>query len=142
MRISDWSSDVCSSDLLRPLAQPRHPAQLVIEFRPRLWIAIGKIDRRDAQAVDVGFQIARLLILRFARKPALHLDGLRAFREDRDTVAALLSVIEKAVTRRPDPLRRHLHVARLPSLQTGDKGLGFLEPHAEAPPRGHDPYDI
>src|SRR3546814_2721950 len=39
MRISDWSSDVCSSDLLQHLHHPRtggHEAAEVVEERPRL----------------------------------------------------------------------------------------------------------
>src|SRR3546814_4205988 len=43
MRISDWSSDVCSSDLLLPAAvksDPRH------EPLPRYWVSQAEIDSR------------------------------------------------------------------------------------------------
>src|SRR3546814_6476428 len=43
MRISDWSSDVCSSDLLLPSAvksDPRH------EPLPRYWVSQAEIDSR------------------------------------------------------------------------------------------------
>src|SRR3546814_7392444 len=111
MRISDWISDVCSSDL----AQPRHPAQLVIELGPGLRIAVGQIDRCDAQAMNIGLQIARLLILGFAREAALNLDRIGTPGENRDAVEALLPVIEEAVARRLDLLGRHRLVARFRS---------------------------
>src|SRR3546814_21128274 len=48
MRISDWSSDVCSSDLLALLARIRHHAQFVVPE--------GDVEHqlRDAEAIDLG----------------------------------------------------------------------------------------
>src|SRR3546814_12068940 len=92
MRISDWSSDVCSSDL----------------------------------------QIARLLILILARQAALHLDRLGAPREDGDAVEPLLPVEQRAIARGLDLGGRDRLVARFQFLQTGDVGLGFLEPFDQA----------
>src|SRR3546814_9214928 len=50
MRISDWSSDVCSSDLL-----PNGNPQLVVELRPGLRISVREIDAGNAQALyEIG----------------------------------------------------------------------------------------
>src|SRR3546814_1036886 len=49
MRISDWSSDVCSSDLLyeRRLSRPAL-GRLQLLYRHRLWHAVGRVeDHRD-----------------------------------------------------------------------------------------------
>src|SRR3546814_2776230 len=69
MRISDWSSDVCSSDLFfgpdrsHAITQPLHPAQLVVELGAGHGIAVGQIDAHHAQAEDIGFEIARVIVL-------------------------------------------------------------------------------
>src|SRR3546814_4183790 len=47
MRISDWSSDVCSSDLTSPYcrrAPPRAGREAIA--RPRLWLAPGRSEER------------------------------------------------------------------------------------------------
>src|SRR3546814_6960799 len=64
MRISDWSSDVCSSDLLRTLADEiigedvRHPRTQGVSL-----IAVWKIGCRDAHGAerfdDIALQIGR-----------------------------------------------------------------------------------
>src|SRR3546814_8939318 len=49
MRISDWSSDVCSSDLLRTLNHPRHHAPHIFGLVARLHLEIA--DARLAQSL-------------------------------------------------------------------------------------------
>src|SRR3546814_14147579 len=94
MRNSDWSSDVCPSDLARQhrraflgeqraraIAQPVDPFELVVEFGAGLRIAVGQIDRRDRQPVDIDLEIAAVRILGIAREPALALDRTHALGE-------------------------------------------------------------
>src|SRR3546814_6563119 len=67
MRISDWSSDVCSSDLMDPVAvQQRHP---LIEMRVD-HLAFGQLDQQRAQhhalaTVVIGDRIEQRPQLRF-----------------------------------------------------------------------------
>src|SRR3546814_4544489 len=56
MRISDWSSDVCSSDLLtpfKPLPEPRGLASIKTEIGQR-WPMTGLLDVLKEAALDTG----------------------------------------------------------------------------------------
>src|SRR3546814_5132095 len=80
MRISDWSSDVCSSDLYADLADTRLPAvrQDARKFGRRFLrdVAIGVLDRKGDQPPFRIERQARAEIDR-PRDPALdHLGGL------------------------------------------------------------------
>src|SRR3546814_19465943 len=56
MRISDWSSDVCSSDLRNPLGQA-HPIEGRLDLRKQLRIGIGiAVGDAAADAFDVTLQ--------------------------------------------------------------------------------------
>src|SRR3546814_5983980 len=68
MRISDWSSDVCSSDLAQRTALPRRSSQIAVEgaeMTEAQFGAIAVIDavrgRRDAEVamLDIGAEIIR-----------------------------------------------------------------------------------
>src|SRR3546814_2623900 len=61
MRISDWSSDVCSSDLLRAR-------------RPDAGVAIGLQLHADLQRVALGLRSARLCLADLVRNAADRLD--------------------------------------------------------------------
>src|SRR3546814_6820903 len=50
MRISDWSSDVCSSDLCHPLCAPSGEPEILAESRTRIFGAVDAFllqDRHD-----------------------------------------------------------------------------------------------
>src|SRR3546814_9882780 len=47
MRISDWSSDVCSSDLLGPAGAVKRQARRQHPFRPAPHDLFGELDRLD-----------------------------------------------------------------------------------------------
>src|SRR3546814_12843781 len=57
MRISDWSSDVCSSDLMTLGTQPAHIARATLEA-----IALQIGDVLDAMEADLGLRLADLSI--------------------------------------------------------------------------------
>src|SRR3546814_1400220 len=88
MRISDWSSDVCSSDLLAPgfeqlVAEKAHPAEIVtiqpMVLPPSGQRGTGHVqidhvlgatgDRRDGKAAGVGEQVEHPLALRLFLHP-------------------------------------------------------------------------
>src|SRR3546814_8048812 len=59
MRISDWSSDVCSSDLVDV---PPKPFAAVAQWRPdvEMDVAVAKMaERKDARAGKGGFDLGR-----------------------------------------------------------------------------------
>src|SRR3546814_11890024 len=64
MRISDWSSDVCSSDLPRDILEPRDRAIL----RVGLDHDIGEFLRRDEPALHVDGQLEGRIALAIGRR--------------------------------------------------------------------------
>src|SRR3546814_14835097 len=47
MRISDWSSDVCSSDLTSRISLPQPPSSFALFFAPRFAMEISVLDCFD-----------------------------------------------------------------------------------------------
>src|SRR3546814_17632148 len=67
MRISDWSSDVCSSDLFCP---------------PTVWIALLRhpdFDRRDLSSLKKGYYGASIMPGEIIREIITRLPGIRLF---------------------------------------------------------------
>src|SRR3546814_5135925 len=56
MRISDWSSDVCSSDLTRARTEERRDSEAVLERQSAECVDPRRIDHRHAHAVHGGLQ--------------------------------------------------------------------------------------
>ena len=82
---------VSQSDQRRGMReQLLEPGQLVRELRTRLRVAVGQVERRDEDAVDGGFEVARLRIGGVAGQRAPHDDRLAAAREKGNAVSALL----------------------------------------------------
>src|SRR3546814_9217561 len=54
MRISDWSSDVCSSDLAGRLAAEIHRIARLDLLQPRSQRAVGHLDRQKFDLVGIG----------------------------------------------------------------------------------------
>ena len=71
---------------LRVLVQPLHPAQLVVEFRTRLRVAVGQIEAADDDAVDCRLDVAAMVVVRIARQAAPVLHRLDAAGQDRHAV--------------------------------------------------------
>ena len=62
------------------------PAELVVEFRARERVAVGKIQAADHDAVDDGFDIAAVGVVGIAGKPAPCQDRCLTSRKDGDAV--------------------------------------------------------
>ena len=60
--------NVCGVKLGRVCGEAVHPRQLVREFRSRLRISVGRIQRRDKHAFHGSLDIAALRIVRIARQ--------------------------------------------------------------------------
>src|SRR3546814_7754845 len=103
MRISDWSSDVCSSDLPTPTAATNAQSASVSlppPSRGRAWCLPSNLPQRLPPRPEIAEQIGRHF---------LHLDFLRALG---DAIAAVvaLDVLERLVARIADAAV-HLHRA-------------------------------
>src|SRR3984893_1864912 len=77
--------------------EPPEPVELVVEFRSRLRIAVRQIDTGDDDAVDGGFDIARLALVAVARPLGADQHRIGAARQDGDAVPGLLSAPDRAV---------------------------------------------
>src|SRR3546814_15119525 len=64
MRISDWSSDVCSSDLFRRSTQAAEEVQAVL------------VDDADAEALQIGDRVDRVLGIDGLPRPGHDVDDL------------------------------------------------------------------
>ena len=93
-------------------AKPRHPADLVVEFRSRGWVAIGKIDGGDTNAADGGLHIAGLLILIITGQAAQHILDRQA-RGDGDPIIALLTMEDDIPADLGIEVCRKIHILRL-----------------------------
>ena len=109
-------------------SQPLEPCELVVEFRAGLRIAVRQIDAGDDDAVDGGFDIARLVVVAIAGQlgPDQHRFGLA--RQDGDAVPGLLAAPDRAVAGLVDGAERKVLVGRLQLLQANDVGLCLLQP--------------
>src|SRR3546814_7939105 len=81
MRISDWSSDVCSSDLFeadvvlsarRVLLEELHDRRVLAQRLDQLDLAVGRIDEAHTHALRR--QVERLVDLRRAKQADVHFD--------------------------------------------------------------------
>src|SRR3546814_16424580 len=102
MRISDWSSDVCSSDLILFPAQPFSDALDILPgaaqaLRPLLRVRLGTAGRRSAAVIDHGIQISyRLAVQDLPPEQVKSLDTVRAPMERVDEVCAI-NLIDREV---------------------------------------------
>ncbi len=87
-------------------------------------------------------KIAGMLIFQVARQRALRLDRLRTSGEDRYAVERLLPMPDCAIARTFEVGDREALVLRFYFLQTGNVGLGFLQPFEQAGQAGFDAVDI
>ena len=129
-------------DFCGAVPQALHPAELIIEFRAGLRIAVGQIDAGDAHALHIRLQIAAMLVLRLAFQAPTYLDGAFAAREDGDAVESLLPVPDHAIAGVFDILDREGFVAGLDFLKAGDVGPRFVQPFQQARQARLDAVDV
>ena len=108
--------------------QPLEPGELVVEFRPRLRVAVRRIERGDQHAVDRGLDIAALFVVGIARQFGAGDDRHHAARQDRDAVPGLLAAPHRLVAGLAQRIGGKLAVGGFQFLQAGDVGLGAAQP--------------
>jgi hypothetical protein len=103
--------------------QALHPGELVVEFWPRLRIAVRRIERGDDDAINRRLDIARLPVVGIARQFVPRHDRLAAARQDGDAVPGFLAGPHGAVARLLDRGLREFAVGGFKLLQRNDVGL-------------------
>jgi hypothetical protein len=111
--------------------QKLKPTKLGVEFWSRRGIAVGKIKTSDDDPANRRFDVATMRIVGVTGQAATGLDGLRATREDRHAIPALLPMPDCAVTGGADSVDREFLIGRLQLLEAGDVRLGLPEPIQE-----------
>src|SRR3546814_8396465 len=112
MRISDWSSDVCSSDLKRRTSLPSLIEALFYDLSPgdRAQVKIPKqAERRERDLRDIMRKGKRPVVLVVDEAHDLHhktLTGLKRLMEVVDNAGVLLSVLLVGHPRLRNDLRR------------------------------------
>ena len=108
--------------------QPIEPGKLIVELRPRLRIAVGQVDRRGDQAVDLCLEVPAVGIVGIVGQAAQALDRIVATRQDGHAVKAFLPMPDRAVARVADVAFGKGLVAGFQLLKNGDVGLLLAEP--------------
>ena len=70
----------------RVCQEPLHPGELEFEFRPRLGIAVGRIERANQHAVDSRLDVAALRVGGVTGQRGVRDDRLTAASKDGDAV--------------------------------------------------------
>src|SRR3546814_7624003 len=118
MRISEWSSDVCSSDLARPFGHAAEEVELLPEFGVQF--AVGNVAARGN--IDIVEPDARRQchpdMARFAiRLPVIFANfGQRQFADDRDAMVHPLAVGDDMLIAEPPEHRSEEQPSELQSL--------------------------
>jgi hypothetical protein len=89
---------------------------------------LPQIQTRDQHAFDRRLDVAAVRILRIARQHATDLDRIRAAREDRHAVVALLTVPDHAVTGVANRALRKFFLRRFQFLKAHDIRRGLAQP--------------
>ena len=129
-------------ELGRVLDQPLEPAQLVVELRSGLRVAVGQVEAPDDEVAHLGLDVAAVIVVGVAGQRATDLDGRGALRQDRDAVPGTLSVPDRVVARGADVEDREPLAHGLEFLQAGDVGLLALEPAEQVWQPGADAVHV
>ena len=105
--------DILLQELCGMGAQALEPVELVIEFRSRLRIAVRQIDAGDDDAVDGGFDIARLVVVGVAGQAVADQYRLGLARQNGDAVPGFLAAPHRAVASLFDRRKRKLGIGLL-----------------------------
>src|SRR3546814_7701006 len=124
MRISDWSSDVCSSDLLVKKARDRAELGLVIAIFRR-WT---EFDFLDLDLLLLFLRSVRGLVLLIKVLAVIHDLADRRFRVWRNfnQIETFFFSLGLGITRQHDPERSEEHTSELQSLMRSSYGVFFL----------------
>src|SRR4051794_18199633 len=114
------------------LQKALEPRELIVEARPRLWIAVGQVDRGDDEPFDLGFEITGLLVGGLTGQSAPNLLRRLAFGQDRHAVMRALTMPDGAIARILDFARRKFRIVGLDFLQADDVGRGLVQPLDQA----------
>jgi hypothetical protein len=96
------------------------PGKFIDELRPRLRIAIGKIEAADQHTVDGRFDIARFEVERIARQTPSRFDRVDAAGEDSDPVVRTLAAPDRAVAGGRQRCMREARIGGLDLLKASD----------------------
>lgn len=107
--------------------QPFEPAQLIVEFRPRTRISLGKIETCDQHAIDRRLDIAALHILRIVGQPPPCLANLAGPTQQRDPVLSALPMPDGRVAGIADRRFGKDILRAFKLLQDDDIGLGQFQ---------------
>ena len=118
------------------------PCKFIVEFGARLGIAVGKIDRRDNQALGFCFQVSRLPIVGVPWKSTPNFSGFLALSQNRDTVIRPLPVPDRAITRSFERRRREFGVVRFDLLQAYNVGSRLRKPLQQTRQAAVDAIDV
>ena len=111
--------------------EPLHPGELIFEFRPRLRVAVRRIERGNQHAVDRRLDIAALRISGVAGQLGTRDDGLTIATQDGDAVPRLLPAPNGAITGLFDCRDWKFGICRLQLLKAGNVRPGLAQPAAE-----------
>ena len=77
--------------------EPIHPGELVGKFRPRLRVAVGRIERRDQHAVHRRLDVTRLRVGGIAGQFVAGNDRISAARQNGDAIPRFLTAPDRAI---------------------------------------------
>jgi hypothetical protein len=122
--------------------EPFEPGQLVVEFRPRLGVAVGQVQAPNQYAVHGGFQIATLLSVRITGQAPSTLQRLRIARQNGDAVPRRLAMPDRPVAHGLERTGRKILVGSLELLKTDDVRFFAFEPRKEVGLVGTNTVDV
>ena len=102
--------------------EPVGPGELVGEFRPRLRVAVRRIEGGDQHAIDGGLNVAGLRVLGVAGQIGAGDDRLATARENGNAVPRFLPAPDRAIARFLDRCLRKFTVRGFELLQADDVG--------------------
>jgi hypothetical protein len=108
--------------------EPFKPAELIIEFGARRWIAIGQVETANHKPVYIGLDVAAVRIVSIARQTAPTFYGIYSAGKDCNAVVRPLTVPDRAVSGIADSIQRKLFVRGFEFLKANDVVLGFTQP--------------
>ena len=105
--------------------QALEPRELVVEFRSRLWVAVGKVQRAKENAIYSRFDITRFAVAIIARQRSARFYGNAATSEQRHAMMRSLTAHNCSVACGFDGGKRKLGIETFDFLQGDDVGALF-----------------
>jgi len=123
-------------------SEPPEPCELVVEFRARLRIAVRQIEAADDDAIDGGFDVARLFVVAVPGQLVADRHRIGVARQDGDAVPAFLSAPHRAIAGLVDGFDRKILIGRFQLLQGHDIGLCLPQPSQQVRQAPVDIVDV